>query len=147
MSAGTIFDDDLTQALDDLRYVASRLLLLDQQIAELDETKHYDRWTAIRVERGDLQEQLSIRAERMKVSARALLRLVDQANRMRSPRRRAAPSLNALRSAMEIVNEATERQRIDAIANAKMARFIAKTISEFHSDGVDALAYLDASAA
>lgn len=145
MSAGEIIDDDLSQTLDDMRYVGSRLLLLDQQIAELDETKHYDRFAAIRVERGELEEQLSIRASRLQISARALLRLVDLANRMRSPRKRALPSLNALRNAMEIANEATDRQRVQAIADAKMARFIAKTLSQFHTDGVDALAYLDAS--
>ncbi len=147
MIAGTIVDDDLTQALDDLRYVGSRLLLLDQQIAELDETEHYDRFNAIRVERHDLQEQVSIRAQRMSLRPRALLRLVDLANRMRTPRKRELPTLNALRNAMEIANAATERQRTEAIADAKMARFIAKTISELHTDGVDGLAYLDASAA
>ncbi len=147
MSAGTITDPDLMQAIEDLKYQARRLEQIDSLINDLDEVEGYSRIMAMRTERAELREQLRIRAEKLNVPPRSLYLLVSTANRLRTPRTNQLPTLKVVRSHIEIARDAAEREHLEADAEAKIARVVARGAGLRAKAGTDALAYLDASAA
>ncbi len=147
MSAGTITDPDLMQAIEDLKYQARRLEQIDSLINDLDEVEGYSRIMAMRTERAELREQLRIRAEKLNVPPRSLYLLVSTANRLRTPRTNQLPTLRVVRSHIEIARDAAEREHLEADAEAKIARVVARGAGLRAKAGTDALAYLDASAA
>jgi hypothetical protein len=147
MSAGTITDPDLMQAIEDLKFPARRLEQIDSLINDLDEVEGYGRIMAMRTERAELREQLRIRAEKLNVPPRALYLLVSTANRLRTARKNQLPTLAVVRSHIEIARDAAEREHLEADAEAKIARVVARGAGMRAKAGTDALAYLDASAA
>ncbi len=146
MSAGTITDPDLMQAIEDLKYQARRLEQIDSLINDLDEVEGYSRIMAMRAERAELREQLRIRAEKLNVPPRSLYLLVSTANRLRTPRTNQLPTLKIVRNHIEIARDAAEREHLEADAEAKIARVVARGAGLRAKAGTDALAYLDASA-
>ncbi len=146
MSAGTITDPDLMQAIEDLKYQARRLEQIDSLINDLDEVEGYSRIMAMRTERAELREQLRIRAEKLNLPPRSLYLLVSTANRLRTPRTNQLPTLKIVRSHIEIARDAAEREHLEADAEAKIARVVARGAGLRAKAGTDALAYLDASA-
>jgi hypothetical protein len=145
MSAGAITDPDLVQAIDDLRYVVSRIEQLNQQITELDEVEGYRRIVKMTTDRADLLDQVRIRAEKLNVPARALLLLIGTANKLRSERKSQLPTLAVVRNHLDIVRSAAERDLTEADAEARVARAAARTFGARAKAGADAIAYLDAS--
>lgn len=146
MSAATIVDPDLVQAIDDLQYVARRLEQVDALINDLDEVEGYSRIMAMRTERSELREQLRTRAEKLNVPPRALLLIVSTANRLRTAQKRQLPTLAIVRNHIDIARSAAERDQAEAEAEAKIARVVARAAGMRSKAGTDALAYLDASA-
>lgn len=140
-----INDPDLMQAIDDLRFASRRLEQIDTLINELDETEGYARIMAMRTERADLRETLRIRAEKLRVPTRALHMIVSTANRLRTARKNQLPTLDVVRSHLDIVRTAAEREHSEADAEAKIARVVARGAGLRAKAGADALAYLDAS--
>lgn len=145
MSAGTIIDPDLVQAIDDLQYVVRRLEQMDQLIHDLDETEGYGRLVKMRTERADLRDQIRVRAEKLNVGPRALAILVSTANRMRTPRKNQLPMLAAVLNNIDIVTSAAAREQAEAEADAKIARVVARGAGLRAKAGAEAMAYLEAS--
>lgn len=147
MTAGAINDPDLIQAIDDLRYVVSRIEQLNQQINDLDEVEGYGRIVKMKTDRSDMLDQVRVRAEKLQVAPRALMLLVSTANNMRSARKMQLPTLATVRNHLEIARAAAERDHGEAEAEAKIARVVARGAAIRAKAGADAIAYLDASRA
>lgn len=146
MTAGTITDPDLVQAIDDLQYEVRRLEQMDRLIHELDENEGYQRLVKMRTERADLRDKIRIRAEKLQVPPRALALLVSTANRLRTARKNQLPTLAVVRNHIEIMASAAERDQLEAEAEAKIARVAARAAALRAKAGADAITYLNASA-
>lgn len=147
MSREVIEDPDLVQAIEELQHVARRLEWLDRELVTLDDVEKYHQLARMRAERSDHRDVISARAEKLAVPARALLLLVDQANRMRTPRRKDAPTLNALANAIAIAAATADRNLAEAEADAKLARLAEREANTRAKAAADALNYLEASRA
>lgn len=145
MSAGTITDPDLIQAIDDLRYIVSRLEQVDRLLLDLDEVEGYGRIVKMRSERGDLRDIIRNRAEKLAVPPRALAMIVGTANRLRTPRKDQLPTLQVVFNHIEIARDAAERDHAEAEADAKIARVMARGAGLRLQAGAAAMAYLEAS--
>lgn len=145
MTAGAINDPDLVQAIDELNYVVRRLEQLDQQLIELDEIEGYRRIVAMKSERADLLETIRVRAEKLAVAPRALIMLIGTANRLRSPRKHQLPTLSVVRSHIDIIRSAAERDHVEAEAEAKIALAVAHAARVRAKAAADGITYLDAS--
>ncbi len=145
MSAGTITDPDLVQAIDELRFDVMRLERIEQQILEVDAANQYGELARMRFERGDLRETIRKRAERLNMGARTLHLLVEQANRMRTAKKHQVPALGALLNAVRIVADTTERDRIEAAADIKLAIIAEQILARRAAASAEAITYLEAS--
>ena len=145
MSAGTITDPDLVQAIEEMQFVASRLEQLTHLILDLDEAQAYERIASMKRERADLRDQISARAEKLKLPARALALILSTAVSLRTPRKRQLPTLLAIRNNIEVATDAAARDQREAEVEAKIARVTARGAGLRAQAGRDAIAYLEAS--
>lgn len=145
MSAAAINDPDLLQAIEDLEFTVGRLEQMNRLINDLDENDGYERLARMKRERADLQDAISTRADRLQIPARALALVVSTAIRLRTPRKRALPTLAAVRNHIEIVADTAARDQAEAEAEAKIARVTARGAGLRAQAGRDAMTYLDAS--
>ena len=146
MSTGTITDPDLVQAIDDLRYTVGRLEQMDRLIHDLDETEGYQRLVKMKSERADLHDKIRIRAEKLSINPRALALIVSTANRLRTARKFQLPTLQVVFNHIEILADAAGREQLEAEAEAKLARVMARGAGLRAKAGADALTYLNLSA-
>ena len=144
MTAATITDPDLVQAIEELQFAGSRLEQMNQLILDLDEVEAYERIARMKRERADLQDQISARAEKLQLPARALALILSTAVSLRTPRKRQLPTLLAIRNNLAVATAAAARAQRAAEAEAKIARVTARGAGLRAQAGRDAIAYLEA---
>ncbi len=141
-------DPDLDQACEDLRYEAARLRQLQAQAARPDQP--YATLTARKIELADAEEAFALRGERLhmhsdrRLAGRALLLVVEEVDRLRTRYRR-KPTSQQVAEAVKFAVETAERDRIEAEAEANLARMAAKHASFRSASSAAALQYLKAS--
>lgn len=143
-------DPDLDQAIDDLGGAATRLRHLQHLVANMDPVKEYSSIVLRRTELADAEDVFAVRGEKLRmhddrrVAGRALLTVVEEANRLRRVSRR-RPTPEQLSRAVQVATEAAERDRVEAEADYNLALLRRKLATWRSTSTSAALAYMEAS--
>jgi hypothetical protein len=145
LTSGPI-DPDLEQALPELAMAARRLRQVES-IIRLPESG-YDKRAAMITERADLFGRFETRAEKLGLPGekpgRALLMMVEEANRLYDLGRRRKPSLAQVLASMEAVSAASARDLADAEVEEIGARYRAIEARRRSAAADAAVQYLEA---
>jgi hypothetical protein len=146
VTAATIIDPDLEQAIEDLQWPVRRIRQIEDQLLDPDSVARYPQLTSMLHERGELRDRLKLKADQLNLDPWALMLLVVEAEKARSKARGRRPvSLDKLLNVVRIVGEYAGRERAELNADLVAVQHLASVAAKRATAAARAVDYLEAS--
>lgn len=137
-------DPDLMQAIEDLRYVVSRIRQLEGMVADsLNNPMQFRQVRAIQQERSDQIDVAKSAAVRLNLPVQALILLVEEWWRVNARQRR-KPDARTVATAVKTIVERANTAEAEAHAEFEFARVARQQASARATAAAAALAYIRA---